>query len=320
MRISMSIMKNEHGVFHVRKKVPKALEESVARATGAAKSRVAFLKRSLRTKDLKTAKILAKPVLMEFDRILAQAEALSKERPLRTSLSDREIERIAQYHFAAALAEDEEMRRDGTGSEPLFHSVARQLADAGIDYYTPFHVGAVPEYGLSEREMRKYATDLEARIALAEHALARGDVSAIRERMEELLFIFRLSLDPKSDAYRKLGMAVLRKDVEALRAIERRHKGEPVETPMLPTADAEPASNGETLGAALEGWKKSKNPTVRRVMCSTPPPASRTRVTIFASAWRACDTKSRLSNFCSAFQPICPARKIVRPVATTPLE
>ncbi|MFY9772545.1 MAG: hypothetical protein WAK04_20215 [Xanthobacteraceae bacterium] len=30
MRISMSIMKNEHGVYHVRKKVPKALEQSVA--------------------------------------------------------------------------------------------------------------------------------------------------------------------------------------------------------------------------------------------------------------------------------------------------
>jgi integrase len=55
-------------------------------------------------------------------------------------------------------------------------------------------------------------------------------------------------------------MAVLRKDVEALRAIERRHKGEPVETPRLPTIDAEHTSNGETIRAALEGWKKSKNP------------------------------------------------------------
>ena len=78
--------------------------------------------------------------------------------------------------------------------------------------------------------------------------------------MEELLFIFRLNLDPKSADFRKLGMAVLRKDVEALRAIERRQKGEPVETPKLPLVDAEPVSGGETIRAAFGGWKKSKNP------------------------------------------------------------
>ena len=52
--------------------------------------------------------------------------------------------------------------------------------------------------------------------------------------MEELLFIFRLNLDPKSVGLPKLGTAVLRKDVEALRALERRHKGEPLEFRMMP--------------------------------------------------------------------------------------
>jgi integrase len=261
MRVSMSIIKNEHGVYHVRKKVPKALEGAVAQVTDAAKSRVAWLKKTLGTKDLKKAKILAKPVLMEFDRILAKAEALKVERPLRTTLRHKEIERIAEYHFASALAEDEEMRREGTGSEPLFQSVAKQLLDAGVEFTTPFHIGSVPEYGLSEREMLKYADDLEAYIALAQHALARGNISHIREQLEELLFIFGLNLDPKSDAYRKLGMAVLRKDVEALQAIERRHNGEPIESPALPIVDGEPLPGGETITAALEGWKKSKNPS-----------------------------------------------------------
>ena len=41
------------------------------------KPRVAWLKKSLGTKDLKAAKVRATSVLMEFDRILAQAEALS---------------------------------------------------------------------------------------------------------------------------------------------------------------------------------------------------------------------------------------------------
>ena len=240
MRISMGIIRNKYGVYHVRKKVPKKLEEAVALATGTEKSRISWLKRTLSTKDLKTAKVRAVPVLMEFDRILAQAEALRTTRPLRTSLSEKEIERIAQYHFAAVLTEDDEMRRDGTGSEPLFQSVARQLADAGVEFETQFHIGASPEYGLSEREMLKRAADLETYIAIAEHALARGDVSAIREQMDELLFIFRINLDPKSVTFRQLGVAILREDVKALRTIERRHKGEPIETPKPPSVGADP--------------------------------------------------------------------------------
>jgi hypothetical protein len=34
MRISMGIVKNQHGVYHLRKKVPKRLEAAVALVTG----------------------------------------------------------------------------------------------------------------------------------------------------------------------------------------------------------------------------------------------------------------------------------------------
>jgi hypothetical protein len=144
----MGIIRNNYGVFHLRKKVPKKLEEAVAIVTGAAKPRVAWLKRTLSTKDRRAAKVRAVPVLMEFDRILAQAEALNIERPLRASLSEKEIERIAQYHFATVLAEDDEMRRDGTGSEPLFQSIARQLADAGVELFPLLNPG--PRGGFGE--------------------------------------------------------------------------------------------------------------------------------------------------------------------------
>ena len=53
MRISMGIVKNSHGVYHERRKVPKALEEAVALVTGSAKPRVAWLKKRW---ALKTAK------------------------------------------------------------------------------------------------------------------------------------------------------------------------------------------------------------------------------------------------------------------------
>jgi hypothetical protein len=58
------------------------------------KERVSWLKQTLKTKDEKRAKILAKPVMMKFDRILAQAEALLVEHPVRTELTEAEIKRI----------------------------------------------------------------------------------------------------------------------------------------------------------------------------------------------------------------------------------
>ena len=42
MRVSMGIIRNNFGVYHLRKKVPKKLEEAVALVTAAAKPRVAL--------------------------------------------------------------------------------------------------------------------------------------------------------------------------------------------------------------------------------------------------------------------------------------
>ncbi len=41
---------------------------------------------SLHTKDEKRAKVLSKPVMMEFDRVIADAEALLVQHPLRIEL------------------------------------------------------------------------------------------------------------------------------------------------------------------------------------------------------------------------------------------
>jgi hypothetical protein len=50
---------------------------------------------------------------MEFDRILATAQASLAEHPLRAELSDREIEQIAKYQSKLVLGEDEDKRTDG---------------------------------------------------------------------------------------------------------------------------------------------------------------------------------------------------------------
>jgi hypothetical protein len=96
--------------------VPKELEEATARVLATGRPRASWLKRSLNTKDQREANIRAKLVLIEFDNILAKAEASLRSAPLRSDLSDQEIDRIADYHFASMLDEDDELRRDGPAS------------------------------------------------------------------------------------------------------------------------------------------------------------------------------------------------------------
>ena len=68
MRVGMGLIQNDYGVWCVRRRVPEALREAVARVRGSPKDRVSWLKKTLGTKDEKQAKVLAKPVMMQFDR------------------------------------------------------------------------------------------------------------------------------------------------------------------------------------------------------------------------------------------------------------
>jgi len=244
-------------VYYARKTVPAKLRQAVSRVLGASKPQVSWLKRTLRTKDQREANIRAKPVLMEFDRVLAKAEGLLEDVPVRTNLTSHEIERLAGYHFASVLDEDEEVRQEGTGSEELFERVAQQLRDAGVDFKTPYATTGKPAFGRSDREMAQLQSNAAINLPVAKAALARGDISFVQEELDELLDGFRINLDRGSSAYRQLGMAVLRRDVEALQAIDRRNHGEVVETPRAAEPGL-PAAQGGTLTAALEGWKKVK--------------------------------------------------------------
>ena len=177
MRVGMGLIKNEHGVYHVRRKVPKALEVATATVMGVPKERVSWLKETLRTKDEKRARVLSKPVMMKFDRILAQAEALLVEQPVRTELTEAEINQIADYYYAYELGADEAMREEGVGSDPGFASVHRQLTEAGVEFYTPFDVVEETGSGLSDRMMHKIEEDVAIVLPAAKEALARGNVN-----------------------------------------------------------------------------------------------------------------------------------------------
>ena len=107
-------------------------------------------------------------------------------------------------------------------------SIAAQLTAAGVEFKTPFNIGKLPEAGLSNREVYKRAEHLEYELHLTTDALARGNTAVIREELDELLDVDQINLDPKSEAYRRLAMAVLGAHVKALKDIDRRNGGEPV--------------------------------------------------------------------------------------------
>lgn len=263
MPFGMGLNKNRHGTYEARKKVPQHLEGAVARVLNNGKPKQVWLKRTLATKDFAEAKRRVKAVQIEFDRILEQAQELLRERPLRDTLSDAEIKLIADYHYAEMLHSDDEETREGTGRDEAMRSIAKQLDEAGIDYDMPIPPSErTPAYGLSDSEFRKRVVDLVGwDLPIMRDALARGDISKVDEHLDYLLNgQFGVNLDRRSEAYRRLGLAVLRKHVAALEDLLRRSTGQPVETPRLPAiASPTPSTTGDTLSAAFAGWKRQRD-------------------------------------------------------------
>ncbi len=257
MRFGMGLIK-KNGVFNVRRKVPKALERATAVVLGASKERQSWLQQSLGTKDEKQARVLAKPVMMKFDRVLAEAEALLTARPVRTELSDVEIKRIADFFYAHQLIADQETREEGgAADDELYRDVGRQLTEAGVEFDTPYGAADVDQgHGLSNRMMHKIGEGASTVLSAAREALARGNVEFIRYELNELLELFRINLDPQCAAYRKLALEIIKAEVRALQDVLARHRGEPIDSPKLiePNVSAAPSSQG--LRACYEGWKK----------------------------------------------------------------
>jgi integrase len=262
MAVSMGLVKNEHGVWVVRVKVPPRLQEAVARVFDNGKARQTWLQKTTGTKNKAEAKRIAIDILAEFNKTLAEAKTLLAERPLRTALSQAEIDRIAEFHYASTLAADEDFTTDGhQADEDLVHSVADQLTAAGVEYDMPASLdGQRPPYGLTNRQVTKREAELAWYLPIIRAALARGDISTVSEAMAELLDRSHLNLDPNGAAYRQLGLAVLRADVRAHEALARRYRGEPIETPSIAHLELSNglAPTGDTLRTAFAGWQKER--------------------------------------------------------------
>src|SRR5438128_1015783 len=113
MRALMGLIKDRYGTYYAQQRVPERLQEAVARVLKLNKPRLVFLKKSLGTKIVKDANTRARPVQMEFDRTLQQAEAMLVTKPVRKSLSAIEIRRMTEFYYISILQGDDLDRQKG---------------------------------------------------------------------------------------------------------------------------------------------------------------------------------------------------------------
>jgi len=256
----MNVLKNRHGVYYVRKKVPKRLEQATAQVLGNGKPRQTFLMKSLGTKELAEAKRKAPSVLMQFDRVLAQAGVRIAERPLRTTLSELEITRIADHVFVATLANDERWR---FGGREYQREAIAALNKQGIEVAPFIPTEHLPPFGIAEEQLRAATDDVDETLDHLRKRLAHGDITEVEDDLDRLLGHVGINLDRNTKAYRDLGMAALKAVVRAFEAIQQRNAGNTVDTPKPPALSADTPASGDTLRAAFTGWQKARNPSPR---------------------------------------------------------
>jgi hypothetical protein len=254
------LIKNSAGVWCVQRKVPENLQAAVARVLGGKKAAQVYLKKSLGTKDRREATRRATHALADLDRTLREAKALiakpAPKTPLRTTLSETEIKRMAEYVYAKTLAWDERVRFGGRDEVKRMEAEHQRLTGEAVEPWAiPYEQW--PRGGLPPTVLHENHEALLDTIRFVREAAALGDFSVAEEHIADALDAFNIQLDEKCPAYTKLGTECLRAYLRALEAIAKRDDGEPIETPkfVLPSSTA---SASETLRDALEGWKKER--------------------------------------------------------------
>jgi len=259
MRALMGLIKDRHGTYYAQQKVPERLQAAVARYLGNGKPKQVYQKKSLGTKDLRTANVRAKPVLAGFDRVLREAAALQvpKSIPaLRSSLNAAEIARMSEALYGKLLADDEASRFGGRAHVVEVVEWIRRNEEP--DFQLPYPIESVPEHGWHPEKLAIQREHMVHELATMQEALALGDITAVEDDVALLLADFEINLDRKSVAYRELGTQALRAYVRALQAIDKRNAGEPIETPKFTRGSQRATVATGTLRDAVKGWQKER--------------------------------------------------------------
>jgi hypothetical protein len=262
---SMPYLIKRKNVYYAQRKVPKRLEAAVAVVQRQGKKRQSYLLRSLGTDSRNEANVRIKAVLIDFDRIIREAEGLeSSKPPARTTLSRTEIDRMAEYIYAKTLEWDERVRVGGRDElQRMLATVRKDAAAEGRDAseIIPFYrYEDLPKFGLSAEQLAENREQIVDALTDMREALALSDISAVQDQLADALHTFGINLDPKSTSYPTLGAAVLRAYVRALEDIGKRNEGRPVETPAVSRSPFSVPSTGSgaSLREALDAWKKER--------------------------------------------------------------
>ncbi len=153
--------------------------------------------------------------------------------PGRTTVTDFEIERLAQLWYVHLLQEDEDLRSDG----------------------------------LSEREFRRYGETIAWDNATSAEEFARGDTTHLQDEIDDFIGSHGFVLAPSSPEHRKVSLRLLKEYRKASQASATRQKGDIVETPTAPEEISkltvmgvfnlfEKAKQGRLGGRTLRGYRQ----------------------------------------------------------------
>ncbi|KFC66831.1 Site-specific recombinase XerD [Bosea sp. LC85] len=144
------------------------------------------------------------------------------KQPDRTTISDFEIERLAQLWLAHLMQEDEDLRSDG----------------------------------LSERDFRRHGETVELDDFTSAQQVARGDTSRLQDEIDDFVRSHGFDIDPVSPEHRKLSLRFLKDYRRAAKASVERQAGEIVENPKAPEDAAKLTVMG--LFNSFEAAKQSR--------------------------------------------------------------
>jgi integrase len=227
-------MTRRGNVYYLRRRVPVDLLQHYApKVQFVASLGTSDGREALRKVRLETAKLEE-----QFHRVRQYKDA-----PVRDELPDAEVKRLSALYIHRLLDADDEMRRDGLW----------------------FRDGLGTHEGINERDFIEMGQTLAELLPVMRNAVARGDIFPIQAEMEVLLEDEGVKLTPDSDAYRKLGLAILRADVQAKEIQRQRQAGDPIETPPEPPrlravpAAAVPKDGDTTVESLWKLYKQERN-------------------------------------------------------------
>ena len=228
--------------YYLYKRVPKGLLDFYGGQL--------FVRRSLRTKNLNEAKVRLHKALVELDEEFELASV-----PPAATLSPEDAKAIAQGRLNDLVIEDMELRQDGDAeSSDVFAVAGDQLQGTDSITLVADHEAA-SDYGMSARRFRQAQETIDLLKPFYRSALAKQDLSAVEEDIDELSEQHHIALTQGSEGWRLLARELLVTWVKYIDILEKKQKGEPFEFDVTPPS---PIPHEDRLSSTPTGSSGSR--------------------------------------------------------------